>query len=135
MSTPFLADGCVFSVNDGTAGAHAAITGVITITPPASETGEWDATALDSTAGTMIKKPKSRAEPGTMSWTMFNDGTEYARLKALQGTEKEFKLTYPNSKIDTWDGFIRKVEQTELQNQEPAKITVTVQVKGLVVRT
>lgn len=132
---PFLADGTDLQVNDGASSAFADITGVISITPPAAELGVYDTTHLNSTAGTMTKSPLSRAEPGQMSWVMWNDSTEYSRLTGLRGTAKSFKITYPNSTVDTFTGSITKVEQTELQNQEGSKLNVTVAVHGAVTRT
>jgi len=133
----YLADGTGLTINDGAANAATAVPGIITITPPSSEMGEYDATALDSTAGTMVKEPKSRTEPGTMSWTMFKTHAQYDRLCAHRdaGTKKSFVLTYPDTETDTWTGFIRKVDTVEAQNQEPVKLTVTVQVCGLVTRS
>lgn len=130
-----LADGSVLQVNDGASNAYVDIPGVISFVPPESEFGEYDDTALDSTDGIMIKEPKSRAEPGTFSWVMKYSDTEYERLLALKGVKKSFKITYPDSSVDTIPAFIKKPERQEAQNQEPMRVTVTCQVTGLVVRT
>jgi hypothetical protein len=135
MSTPFLADGTILQINDGASNAYANVTGVLTITPPAPKVGVYDATALDTAAGSLVKKPLSRSDPGQMSWTMWNDATEYARLILIRGVEKSIKITYPNTKIDTFPVSISVVETGEMQNQDPSKLTVQVDVLGPVVRT
>lgn len=132
---PILADGTDIAVNDGASSAYVDITGVISFTPPNPEVGEYDSTHLNSTAGTMTKKPKSRAEPDRMSITMWYDESEYERLIGLRGTEKNFKITYPDSSIDTFAGFIRSVVRQESQNQEPMKMVVNIQNQGAITRS
>lgn len=132
---PILADGTDLAVNDGASSAYADITGVLSFVPPDAEMAEYDSTHLNSTAGIMTKKPKSRAEPGVFTFSMWYDETEYERLIGLRGTEKNFRITYPDSSVDTIPGFIRKVTREEAVNQEPMKMSVTVQITGAVTRS
>jgi hypothetical protein len=134
MATPFLADGTTLQVDDGASSAYVAITQVLTITPPSEEVGGYDATTLTSTAGTMVKAPLSRKEPGTFGWSMWNDATEKLRMMSLRGVAHNFKITYPNSAVDTIPGWISKVETDELENQSPGKLKVTVMISGAVTR-
>lgn len=134
MPSPFLADGTDLAVNDGVGNTYADITGVLTITPPAEETAEWDSTDLNTTAGIRTKEPLSRADLGQWSFEAWNDATEYSRLVGLRGSKKNFKITYPNSAVHTIPSFIRKVEIQQMENQSPSKITVTLQVTGAITR-
>jgi hypothetical protein len=130
-----LADGTTVTFNDGAASAYVAVPDIISFNPPEGEIGEYDGTALTSTAGIMIKKPKSRMEPGTWDYTAFYSDAEYLRVVAARGVEKSHKITYPDTKIDTIPGFIKSVKRLEGQNQEPMKMSVTIQITNLVVRT
>jgi hypothetical protein len=135
MATPFLADGTTLQIDDGASNAFTLCVNVLTITPPGEEVGGYDSTHLTSTAGTLTKEPLSRADPGTFQWTAWNDSAEKTRLVGLRGTKKNFKITYPNAKVDTIPGWIQKVETKELQNQSPSEIVVTVMISGTITRT
>lgn len=122
---PMLADGTVMSINDGASSAYVAIPGVLTITPPNAVLKKYDATALDSPAGTDVMAPGTRAAPGELKFTMFYLAAQDARLKGLRGTAKNIKLVYPDTEEKVFAGWVESVEWSTMENQKPTELTVT----------
>ncbi len=79
-------------------GSYTAVTGVRNI-DWAGKRGSSDASALVNTV--MIKKPKGRRDPGTITFDAIYGKTQYATLYALHnaGTIGFFKISLPDGSI------------------------------------
>lgn len=132
-----LGDTTTITVNDGASNAYVAVTGVIDFDPPSDAKKLIDVTALDSTAGTMVKMAGTRAEPGQWSFRVFQSTTERTRFGGLyaNGTSKTYKVTYPDATIDSVDCYVLEVKTSKIENQSPIEFMVTLGSTSKVTRT
>ncbi|MEO8082695.1 MAG: hypothetical protein ABI780_02670 [Ardenticatenales bacterium] len=136
---------CKFEVDDGTASAYVALTGVTVITLPAEEVGEAEVTELnqldDASASDPVRRwiPTKLIDAGTIVVESFYTKANHTRIRALHGVKgKHFKITAPGEATDgssttevaTLPGFVKKLGEIKYEKDVPVSFSFEVRVSA-----
>lgn len=136
MASKNLGLGTVFAVDDDDSGSgYTTISLAIDGTPPKRSRVRIDATALTDTLSTYKMGMEDHSEfTVTQFWDPLD--TLHAAIDTLFGAKTQvlWKITYTNSKVDTFEGFVSALEPTTITKDGLLQRKVTVQRKTATTR-
>lgn len=121
--------GTTLHVDDGAANAFQVVPDLLSIDPPADEVGMVESKRLDISGGLMGKVVGIK-DGGTFSFTYEFTQAAYARMEALKGASKNFKITPNGGTARTTPGFVTQNKQDAIEADGIMSATVTVCVNG-----
>lgn len=130
---PQIGLGAVIQVNDGAASAYVAIDDLVNLNVPDDEFGVVESKRLNQSSDKLIRKVVTMKDAGEFSFQYEFSAVKKARLDALKGTEKGFKIILQSDGATaTWtasfNGIIRsnKIDQVEPDQIQMTTCTVVV---------
>jgi hypothetical protein len=122
--------GTTLFVDDGGGNSFVAIPDVVSIDPPAEEIQIAESKRLDLTNNGLIGKVVATRDGGTWSFTYEYTNTLYARIEALKGLSKNFRITPNGGTQRSTPGIVTQNKQNEIAADGIMTCTATVTVNG-----
>lgn len=124
-------DGTTIEVNDGVAAAFVAITDVEQITPPGHSRRMVERRRL-SNSTLVERKASPKQDPGDCTLTVELTDVLHARLHALDGVERSYRVTYPDGLRLAFTASLSALKPSGVQGEQFAMANVTLSCVSLI---
>jgi hypothetical protein len=121
--------GSTLQINDGASSAFEDVDNLVDIDPPDEMWGDTQSKRLDL-ASQQLTYVKTLKDGGEFSFTYEFDSTAFARMEALKGADKSYKITPTGGSARTVPGFLTKNKMNQIQADGIITVTATVRVTG-----
>jgi hypothetical protein len=130
---PTIGLGAKIEINDGAASAFVVVDDLVNLQVPEAEFGTTDSKLLNQSSDKTIRKLVTMMDPGEFTFQYEFSAVKKARLDALKGVAKSYKITLLSdgataTYVVTAPGILRsnKMDQTEPDVIQMATATVVV---------
>ena len=136
MATRYIGLGTVFQVDKDDDGGYDSISLIVNAKPPPSEFEEIDDTTIDATFQTMSAGIKKHSQ---YSFRLKRDGADavHLALRTLHEakTKTNFKITWVDTKVWTFEGWIQKIEPAVVDHKSHVEDEYTVDLTSVITVT